>query len=84
MNRRRILSSVHRSIARHADAPAVERVDHSTIERMSMADLDKVGPRLVTTPPVERALCIYCSEAPASEANAPYCSITCALGAENS
>jgi hypothetical protein len=55
MNRRRMLSSVHRSIARQS-APVVGE-DHSTVTRMSIADLDRIGPRLV---PRQRAVCPDC------------------------
>lgn len=96
MNRRHTLSSVRRSIARKQE-PGINAVawfsgqsfhqsaaDHSTVERMSIADLDRIGPRLVTTAPVERAVCIYCTEAPATDTNFPYCSSQCAINAENS
>lgn len=82
MNRRRILSSVHRSIARQA-AVDVAPLDHSTIERLSIADLDRIGPRLVTTaPPRESTTCLYCTSASASDANFPYCSPICAINAQ--
>jgi hypothetical protein len=49
MNRRRILSSVHRSLARKAST-AVAPIDHAPVERLSIADLDRLGPRLAPTP----------------------------------
>ncbi len=47
MNRRRILSSVHRSIARHDAAPTV--MSHATVAQMSIAQLDTLGARLLPT-----------------------------------
>lgn len=83
MNRRRILSSVHRDIARKA-SQAVAPVDHSTVERMSIADLDRIGPRLVTSEPREKRHCAYCPAEILDTTYEPYCSSTCAINAENS
>lgn len=83
MNRRRILSSVHRSIARKA-SEAIAAVDHSAVERMSIADLDRVGPRLVTSEPREKRHCFYCGTALHEDAYFPYCSEQCVINSENS
>lgn len=83
MNRRRILSSVHRSIASKSST-ALAPVDHSTIERLSTADLNLIGPRLVTSAPREKHHCIYCWTELHVDAYFPFCSSICAINSENS
>lgn len=93
MNRRRILNSIHRDIARKQGVNAVawfngqsfhQSATDVPFERLSNADLNKVGPRLVAAPPVERAVCAYCTAGQATDANFPYCSPGCAVRAEQS
>lgn len=91
MNRRRILSGIRRDLNRqgvNAAAWFAGQSFHASTDvpltRLSIPELDRIGPKLVTTLPQERAVCIYCTGAPASDANFPYCSSQCAINAEHS
>lgn len=85
MNRRRMLNRIHVTMARHArEATARETPVDVPISRLSIPDLDRIGPKLVTTLPVQRAICIYCTGDPATDAHFPYCSSQCAINAEHS
>lgn len=61
MNRRRALNRVHISMARRAREATASAIDPSVdlpITRMSIADLDRLGPKLVTSP--ARTTCPDC------------------------
>ncbi len=78
MNRRRILSGIHRAIARKPINAVAwfnsQSFHQSTVdmpfERLSNADLNKAGAALL--PPVERALCAYGCGVRASESQCPF------------
>lgn len=84
MNRRRQLNRIHARIARQDASALPPVIDHSTIGRLSIADLDRIGPRLVTTAPREVAACFYCAETYTDREHYPYCSTQCAINAEHS
>lgn len=90
MNRRRILSSIHRDIARkpiNAVAWFNAQSFHQSAEAMPfeqipMKELDKAGAALLPKPESKR--CIYCGGELDADTYSPFCSTTCAIDAENS
>lgn len=92
MNRRRVLSSVHRSMARKQGVNAAawfygqsftsaSRSD-MPLTQLSVAQLDQAGAALL--PQAETEPCAYGCGHPASRTHAPYCSAICAVNAERS
>lgn len=82
MSRRRRLSGIHVTMARHAaeqTAPA-PLVPSRSVEQLSIAALDQAGASLL--PDVETAFCIYCGCEDAVAAHDPYCSARCAINAQ--
>lgn len=94
MNRRRQLSSVHRSIARKAGLNAAawfagqsftsaSRGD-MPLERLTVKQLDQAGAALLPEPepePIDPTRCIYCGGVNAA-LDELYCSAVCAINAQ--